>query len=127
MVDKKKQQVFTHLAIVGYAGGQIDKSLKSTVVLNANQFLFGYEEEDKGFAFVDVEADYGKTFSLENLTEFFKLNKGDADSVIDALYSLDRYGYRDGDGEPDPTRFLSILTGSQVNHVKSVDPRAMFQ
>jgi len=112
------------LTIVNYIGGQIDNSLKSTVILTPDQFAFGYESEDKGFVFKKYSKRYDSDFTLSKIANLLGID-ADADSVVDALYNLSDYGFPDTEDEIGYIRFLRRLTGREVINTNKADPRVL--
>jgi len=111
-----------YLTIVNYTGGQIDNSLVSTVILNPDQFLYAYEEEDLGFTFKEFDRPLSSQFTVANIAKVLRTDENE-DEVIDALYNLSDFGFADADGEPDQYRFLKRLTGQDVENSSKADPR----
>lgn len=113
-----------YLTIVNYIGGQIDNELKPTVVLNSDQFLFAYNEDDKGFIFDEYNTTYSTKFDLANIKKTIGLKHDvSLDEVIDALYSLEDYGFEDTENMPGVIRFIKRLTGETDLRSNKVDPR----
>ena len=122
---KDTKSTHRYLSIVSYTGGQIDSSMKSTVVITPEQFLFAYEEDGLGFQFVETSVPYNSKFSSEGLMQFFNVDNEEA--VLDAIYNLELHGFRTSDNEANQYQFVQLLTGQQVNTAQSVDPRSVFK
>lgn len=118
-VEKKQ----LYLAIVSYVGGQIDNSLTKAIVINPDQFIYAYEEEDKGFVFVESGQKHNTPFTFSNIST--KTQQVTPEMCIDAIYNLPDLGFGDAEGNPDLGRFLRVLTGKQVDIANTADPRML--
>ena len=124
--NQKTEHSKTYLTIINYVGGQFDSSLKSTVVLNSNQFLFAFSEEDKGFTFKDYRTRYSTDFTFDKIRKALGLPEDtDADTVIDALYTLEDYGFEDTESGLGVHKFVQRLTGQRDFASNKVDPRGV--
>lgn len=112
-----------YLTIVPYVGGQVDTSITSTAVLNPDQFIYGYENEESGFLFKEFTRELGTDFSLEKIAKVFRVD-ADEDTVLDCIYNLGDNGFADAEGNSDEFRFLRKLTGQEVDAGNKADPRA---
>lgn len=121
IAEKVKEHEELYLTIVSYTGGQIDNTLTKAVVITPEQFIYAYEEADKGFVFMESDEKYNTPFTFSNISA--KTQQGTAESCIDAIYNLPDLGYGDAEGNPDLSRFLRILTGKQVDVASAADPR----
>ncbi len=113
-----------YLTIVSYNGGQIDNSLKPTVVLNGDQFVYAYGEEDKGFVFKEYMTEYSTKFNLANIAKTLGLDTNlSLTEIVDALYNLEDHGFEDTDTMLGVHRFVKRVTGEHVAQSNKVDPR----
>lgn len=120
-MGKAKKELY--LTIVSYVGGQIDNTLTKSIVITPEQFIYAYEEADKGFVFMECSEKHNTPFTFSNIST--KTQQGTAESCIDALYNLPDLGFRDTEGNADLERFLRVLTGRQVDVASAADPRMM--
>lgn len=118
------QQKHIYLTIVSYVGGQLDKSLTPATVLNSSQFLYAYDEDDKGFQFGQFNTEYSTHFEIDNIRKTLGLDiQTPMDEVIGALYNLGDFGFDDSENATGVSKFLKRLTGETIAQSNKADPR----